>query len=406
MASKTRKRKSKRKPISAKRRVAEHKTGFASKAIRTPDGMQRFKLKAEGIKRLDIMPYTVGDAIERFQHTYAEAGDGYYERTFFIHRNIGADKDSYICPAKTFGKPCPICEHRASLMQDGDADEELIRSLSPSQRQLWYVVDLADKDKGVQLWDMSFHNFGKQLDKEIQNADEDEPYDMFADPEEGYTLKLGVDEESIGRTTFYSVGTVGFKPRKAAIDEDLYEDLEPLEDLVLEVEYDDLKAIFLQVEDSSDEDDDDGDKDKPAKKKKSEKSTSKKSSKKKPEPEEEDEEDWDEEDQEESEQEESDDDTDDEDWDDEEEEESDDEEEESDDSDDDEDWDDDEDDEDDSDSDSSQDDEDDDDDDWDDDEDDEPAPPPKKKKSTTKKKSTAKKGAKKKSTKKKGTRKK
>src|SRR5690606_35728633 len=125
----------------------------------------------------------------------AEPGAFHYERTYFVHRNIGVNEDAYVCPLRTAGKACPICEYRQKLEKEKNADEDLIGSLVPKQRQLWNIRDNDDLDAGVQVWDISFHNFGKQLKKEVRNADEDDGYEYFADPDEGHLLRVLLEEE-------------------------------------------------------------------------------------------------------------------------------------------------------------------------------------------------------------------
>ena len=291
----TRSKKRKRKRVDSTRRQKEHKSDFGSTCYTLPEGMGRFKLKREEIKRVDIIPFEAKKG-----NPYADPGDLHYERTFFIHRGIGPNDNSYVCPAKTLdrhGKKgrCPICEERARMTKDPDADEKLIKDLAPKERQLWLVYDHSNREEGVQLWDVSYHLFGRQLDREIKNADEDEDFGAFADPIDGSTLKLGVEEKSIpGSTnTFYCVETVGFKPRKSELDEDIYEDVASPDDMLSILGYDELKAIFLEVDDS--DGDEEGEEAPPKKKKKPAAASEKK--KKKPAPVEED--DWDEEDEEE-----------------------------------------------------------------------------------------------------------
>lgn len=278
----TRRKKKERKRVSGRKR-AEERRGFDRTTIHVEEGMNLIKMDKAGTRRFDIIPFEAGEG-----NKWADPGDMYYERTFWIHRGIGPNNDSYVCPNKTAGKPCPICEYRNELQRDGDADEGLIKDLAPKERQLFNVLDREEPDKGVQVWDMSFHLFGKLLDAEIRNADEDEEYEYFADPEDGYTLKLGIAEKSFGGRTFCEVQTIGFKPRRQPLDEDVLEAAYCLDELIKVLEYDELKKIFLQADlDDDDDDDDDGQEEKPRR------STKKKTTrkpKKEPEPEEDDEE--------------------------------------------------------------------------------------------------------------------
>lgn len=249
--------------VSAERRLKEHKTGFDLTALTIPEGVNKFTPKKEGTYRLEVLPFEAGDG-----NPYAKKGQLHFERTYFTHRGIGANQDSYVCLAKTSGKPCPVCEHRAKLAKDPKSDEQLIKDLSPKERQLWLIYDHGAPERGVQIWDVSFHNFGKHLDKKINNADEEdkEQYQKFADPEEGSTLKVGASEESMGGTKFLSFTDIEFKARKDALDPELVNHGVCLDDVVKETAYDKLKKIFLQT---GEEDDDGEDEDKPAPKKKS-----------------------------------------------------------------------------------------------------------------------------------------
>jgi hypothetical protein len=253
----------------AKKRAETHKSGFDNTAFEMPDDKKLFALKSDKAVRLDIIPYEVGEG-----NPWADKGQLHYERTYWVHRGIGVDGTSYVCLAKTCGDPCPICEHRAKLTKDADADEDLIKDLAPKERQLFNIVNTKDKNKGVQIWELSFHLFGKRLDKEIQNSDEDDGYEKFAELDGGFTLKCGIDEKSFGGRSFYEVSSINFKPREDDYDEDILDQTTCLDDMLIIKPYDELKEIFLQTTD-----DDDGDK----KSKKDKKDKDKKSKEAEPE---------------------------------------------------------------------------------------------------------------------------
>ncbi len=250
----------------AKRRSEQHKAGFEITALSVPKDTELFSLKSEKAVRLDILPFVVGKG-----NPWADEGELHYERTYFVHRGIGVENNSYVCLAKTFGKKCPICDFRAKLIKDPDADEDLIKSLGPKERQLFNVIDTQDRDKGIQLWDISFHLFGKALDARIRNADEDDGYETFAELEDGLTLKLGIEEGHYGKISFYGVETIDFKRRKEDYDEDVLDEVHCLDEIIKETPYKELKKILLQTEDEDDEDEDDKPKSKKSKKKKSKK---------------------------------------------------------------------------------------------------------------------------------------
>lgn len=251
--------KKKRKRVSAKKAAEKNSGGIDFTSISLPDGVGLFDMK-EGIRRVDILPYTVGTPGPSGPNPEAGEGDVYFERTFYTHRDIGADGNTYVCLAKTAGKKCPVCESRASMLKNG-ADKDVADELLPKKRQLWNVYDREAPDKNVQVWDVSFHLFGKQLYKEINNADEDDDFEFFADPQEGSTLRLGIEEVNRGGYKFNSVETIGFKVRKTPLSDEVLEQANDLDGVLTVLSYKDLEAIYLQTVDDDGEDEEEDNED-------------------------------------------------------------------------------------------------------------------------------------------------
>jgi hypothetical protein len=243
-----------RRVVDAGRRVTEHSSGDRQ-ALNIPTGLGLWNPKKPGAYKIEIIPFEVGKVADKFAlRKYAEPGDLYFERTYWMHARIGVNGDSYVCPAKTFGKPCPICEHRGILARSPKADDEkLLAALKPKERQMFLLVDHDELEKGVQLWEVSFHNFGKQLDAKINNADDEDRirYRRFADPEEGLTLKLMASEETTGDRggKYLEFAVDEFRPRKNVLDPDWLDHGFCLDDMVRLLPYDELKKIFLQTGD-------------------------------------------------------------------------------------------------------------------------------------------------------------
>lgn len=262
MARSREKERKERKKVSARQRVENHQSGFGASYLRLPDGVSFFKVDKAGIRIVDVMPF-----ITKIDSKYAEAGDPYFEKTFWAHRNIGPNQDMVICPAKTAGKRCPICEHRAKLSQSPDGDEDLIADLAPKERQIWLLRDLKEPSKGLLLWDVSYHLFGKLLESRLANAeDEDDNWDAFADLEDGSTLRLTFVDETFAGRTYQKCTSIDFKPRKVQYDADDIDGHPCLDDMLVIKSYEELKKLLLQVDDTSEGDEDE---DEPTPKKRS-----------------------------------------------------------------------------------------------------------------------------------------
>jgi len=221
-----------------------------------PEGKSIFQIKKAGIVTLDFLPYVVKGKL----NPYAKEGSLHFERTYYVHRGVGAENSSYVCLRRTFKKKCPICDHIAVLSRDPDADSQLIKGLAPKERQLFNVIDLKDKDKGVQLFEYSHWNFGKVLDAKIRRYD-DGRYDFFADLEQGLSVEIEFDEEKMGGYTFYKAAGITFIPRRKAYSEDILEEVICLDDVPREFGYKELNEIFLQKGEDEDTDEEEEDED-------------------------------------------------------------------------------------------------------------------------------------------------
>lgn len=233
-----------REKVSAKRWREEVRGG--SEYLRVPSGLTMFSSKP-GTYRLDFMSFRAGKGNPR-----AEEGEPYFERTIWIHKEVGPNNEWHLCLARTFKKPCPICEHRAKLSADPEADEALIKSLAPKSRQLWLVKDLQNDPDGVMLWDVSTALFGEMLKDKINNSDEEDGYDFFADPTEGLTMRLALQQSDRGKWT--ETGDIEFRARKRQYDSEIVDEMPCLDELLVPTPYDKLKRLFLQTDEDDEVD--------------------------------------------------------------------------------------------------------------------------------------------------------
>jgi len=216
-----------------------------SNYLRRPEGLNVFEGKP-GKYRLDFMSFIAGEGNPR-----AEAGEPYFERTFFVHQGIGPNKDWHLCSARTFKQPCPVCEHRAKLSADPEADEALIKSLAPKERQLWLVKDLMNDPENMLIWEVSYHLFGKQLKDKINNSDEEDGYDYFADPTEGLTMRLALQQSDKGKWT--EAADIEFRTRREQYESGIIKEMPCLDEMLVATPYGKYKSLFLQMEDSDDD---------------------------------------------------------------------------------------------------------------------------------------------------------
>ena len=220
--------------------------------LRLPDGygdVKFFKVNKPKVM-LDVIPYVVSDKRHPDAEAGAEVGTLWPSRRYYVHRGVGAEENSYICPLKTFGKPCPICEYASARARQG-GDREELKALRPKARDLYNVIDLDDPDKKIQLFDMSGFLFGDTLTKELIDASDDEQ--CFAELKGGYSLKLRFEKKSFNRNEFWAVDRIDFVERKKDYKESIIEETVPLDDILVEPDYKTLEKIFLMAEGGEDD---------------------------------------------------------------------------------------------------------------------------------------------------------
>lgn len=134
---------------------------------------------------LDILPYLTGKL-----DPYKQAGDSNYLVDLYVHKNIGPSEDSFICLWRTYGKPCPVCEHRDRLRRSSKEDnQDEIDALKPIRRTVYAVWDRDNETKGVQVWQIAYWFMEKHL-KKLAKHPRRGGVIAFADPdtEEGRSI--------------------------------------------------------------------------------------------------------------------------------------------------------------------------------------------------------------------------
>ena len=225
----------------ARRRAEQHEVGYATTTLRIPDGLGFWEMK-EGVHRIDIVPYRVGKG-NPFVTT---EGELHFERTYYSYKRIGPAQKYYIAPGRTFGKPDFVQDWRVAESRKENPDVKFLKSLVPKERQLFLVWDHADKSKGVQLWDLSFHVFGKLLDQRIKSSSESEGWDFFYMPDAtGLTLRITVKKESAAAFEFLNVLSIDFQPRTQGLPDNIVNHGFCLDSMLIEMSYDGLRDAFL-----------------------------------------------------------------------------------------------------------------------------------------------------------------
>jgi len=133
--------------------------GSIIEKTKIPQGVGFWKC-TEGGHVIDFIPFRAGPDMPKLFE--GDAKRAFKEGAFswvvdlWVHKNVGVLDHPYVCPTRTNGLPCPICEH---LQQNKDTYSEDEFNAIKAKRRTIYLVwcrDNSDEEgKGIQLWDVA-----------------------------------------------------------------------------------------------------------------------------------------------------------------------------------------------------------------------------------------------------------
>jgi hypothetical protein len=230
----------------------------------------QFFSPTSGINKINIIPFEVTSKKHPLVKSgVLEKGDLDYVLDIWIHRYVGPNNADILCPKKTYGKPCPICENVQKLYDEGDKKNA---SADKAQRRVLYNVQpiIRGEAQSLHIWEISHFLFEKELIQEARECANGEDIIPFADLEEGSVIKFSARSKSMNGNEFYEFKSFDFLDREEELDEDLVEETVSFDDLLIIHSYEEIEKIYLL---GDDEDDDDENEVEPSKRKKSNKNS-------------------------------------------------------------------------------------------------------------------------------------
>lgn len=228
----------------ARRRAEEQTHGGGGFSVNLPEGVKFFQNDGKTIE-FDFVPFRISDADNPdVKAGRLAVGDLVDARFYWMHQNIGPEEKPYVC-LKTFGQRCPICEAQVQMAKNPKADPDAAKALKAKERVLYNVINVDDKDGKIMVWDVSYHLFTRQLEKEQREREE---YYDYADPDNGFSVRIRFAEKSFNRNQFYEADRIDFEKRKPLSDADLKAAVD-LDACLQRLSYEKLEAIFLGTAD-------------------------------------------------------------------------------------------------------------------------------------------------------------
>lgn len=264
--------------MSASKRASEHKGGSRYLKLMDEARLASIKKVDEDVIA-DVVPYRCSKNCKKFLGNENAPGDLKFERTVWVHGYcIGPQRDSCVCAAKTFGKPCYPCEwiNNHPLPMEATEEQKTERGkLYAKERNIWNLRVAGEEEKGCQILDQSVKTFGETIFGKIKAAEGKkhksakdkkrwEQLDGFADPEDGMSLRITPKSKPMGKgQNFVSLESVEFTEREEEVGDEWVDKAWCLDDMIEIPEYKEIKDKFLaggkEEDEDSDEDDQDSD---------------------------------------------------------------------------------------------------------------------------------------------------
>jgi len=221
--------------------------------------------KPEGATEVvfDIIPYPVTDKNHMDNKKYADdavVGELWWKRPIKIHRDVGPEGVTVICPT-TIGEKCPICEYGGKRRKEGADWNDELKDIFPKNRTLFLIVPVdadeceVDYTPGeIHVMDQSDHNFLEFLDEEVGRDIDNED---FPNPYNGKSLQVYFRKKKLGKkVTYAEASKIDFIDREEQYDDDFMAEVPSLDDMMIIHTYKELEALYFGMGELDDDIDD------------------------------------------------------------------------------------------------------------------------------------------------------
>jgi hypothetical protein len=193
----------------------------------------------DGAHVVDFIPYRVGS-----NHPRLPKGDFTYVLDVYVHKNVGVEEGTYLCMAKTYGEPCPVCEFIKEAKRGTSYDEQLLKDIKVTRRAIYNLVEITSDQteaKGIQIWDVAHYYIEAELTVLAQDPRDATGSIPFADPDVGKSFSF-VKATPKGSPPSYK--GLKFLDRKSPLADNLLLNSFCLDDLLIKPKFNDLREIL------------------------------------------------------------------------------------------------------------------------------------------------------------------
>ncbi|RPI56391.1 MAG: hypothetical protein EHM49_00475 [Deltaproteobacteria bacterium] len=240
------------------RRINDY--GKYGRFYHAPEGkeLKPWKCK-EGEHIIDIIPFLAGK-----NHNHTEEGSPTYLVDVWVHQKVGPNENDYVCMARNYNKPCPICDFvntqkaKDSLLSPEEdkalteqqklvliaAREDALDKCEPKRRCLYNIVchdSTMQRDLGIQVWEIAHFLFEKKV-LAIARMPRGGGFVPFSSPDNGKSICFERQGSGLSNTQYLGHK---FVDRPEPIPDEILEAAHTLDELITIPDYEELKKEFL-----------------------------------------------------------------------------------------------------------------------------------------------------------------
>lgn len=190
---------------------------------------------------IDIIPYVVGKNYPTKTLNY-QPGEWAYVLDIYTHSNVGPGKAMVVCPAKSYGSPCPVCDEVDLLISQGVEWQDI--PFTPKRRCAYNVLVMDDTKtemEGVQIWEVAYGYAEKQIVSLAKNP-RDGGYVSFASPDKSIGRSIAFD---VDNDTYKKITSHRFEPRDYDIPDEILEQAHCLDELIIVMDEEGLRRVLF-----------------------------------------------------------------------------------------------------------------------------------------------------------------
>lgn len=221
------------------------------------DAPSFYKAK-EKLNKIIIVPYEVKSKNHPLvQAGKLKVGDLDYVLDVWVHKYVGASDADILCPKRTYGKPCPLCDIVKKMYDEADTDEEkkAAGDNKAKRRVLYNVLPVSKGEvaEDIKVFEVSHFSFEKEMIEEANACEDGSDIVPFADPEDGSVIKfrLEIDKSGVYATPKYK--SFDFLEREEELEDDIIDQAVSFDECLILLTPDEIMALYTGDEEDEEE---------------------------------------------------------------------------------------------------------------------------------------------------------